>query len=50
MQWSVRGGSSATRAQRKEERERWWHQPVLRVKKPAAPAAAPEKPEKPEKS
>ena len=37
MQWSVRGGSSATRAQRKEQRERWARQPVLRGK-PLAPA------------
>ena len=36
MQWRVRGGSSATRAMRKEQRDRWSPKPLVKGK-PAAP-------------
>jgi len=39
MQWRVRG-SSATRAMRKQQRERWVKQPLVKAK-PAVPPAEP---------
>jgi len=43
MQWSVRGGSSATRAMRKEQRDRWSPKPLVKGK-PAPPAPPPVEP------
>jgi hypothetical protein len=40
MQWRVRGGSSATRAMRKQQRERWAPKPLVKGK-PAPPPAEP---------
>ncbi len=47
MQWRVRGGSSATRAMRKQERERWYKQPLVKAKPEPLPAGPPAPPPAP---
>jgi hypothetical protein len=41
MQWRVRGGSAKTRAQRKEERERYLQPPVKPGRKALGPKPEP---------
>ncbi len=43
MQWRVRGGTSATRAMRKQERERWYKKPLVKAK-PTTPDETPQAP------